>query len=190
VLNLFLQAFDEGWLTDGHGRRVYLSDALIIMTSNVGSGRFQALQRPLGFAKGRAATSEARRRVGRDVEQWLSPELRNRIDEVVVFRALEEREVRLIASRYVEELCDTLRRSNRSLVVDTDVLDRLVVEGYSPAYGVRHLKRVIDDRIKLPLTQQWSEGTKFRARVRAGRIVVESCELRLAEAAGTDAVAV
>ena len=190
VLNLFLQAFDEGWLTDGHGRRVYLSDALVIMTSNVGSGRFEALQRPLGFRSGRAQASEARSLVARDVERWLSPELRNRIDEIVVFRGLEDREVRQIASRYIDDLSDTLLRSGKSLVVDSEALDRIVAEGFSPAYGVRHLKRVIDDRIKIPLSQQWNDVARFRARVRAGRVVVEAFDLGLAAAAEADAVAV
>ena len=126
----------------------------------------------------------------RDVERWLSPELRNRIDEIVVFQALGDHEVREIASRYVEELSETLAGSGKSLVVDSEALDRIVDEGFSPAYGVRHLKRVIDDRIKIPLSQQWSDAVRFRARVHAGQVVVESRDRGLAAAAEADVVAV
>jgi ATP-dependent Clp protease ATP-binding subunit ClpC len=128
--------------------------------------------------------------VARDVERWLSPELRNRIDEIVVFRPLDDLEVRQIASRYIDELSNTLRLSGKSLVVESDALDRIVVEGFSPAYGVRHLKRVIDDCIKIPLSQQWSAVSEFRVSLRAGEVVVESSDRDFAAPAGADAVAV
>ena len=62
LLNLFLQAFDEGWLTDGRGKRVYLSDAIVIMTSNAGSEHFRKLQSPLGFPVGQVAIDQVQRR--------------------------------------------------------------------------------------------------------------------------------
>ena len=97
LLNLFLQAFDEGWLTDGRGKRVYLSDAIVIMTSNVGSEHFRKLQSPFGFRSGRCAVEQVQGDINRELERRFSPEFRNRIDQVVVFEPLTKDEVRQIA---------------------------------------------------------------------------------------------
>src|SRR5437899_12827342 len=86
TLNLFLQAFDEGWLTDGRGRRVYLSDAIVIMTSNLGSESFRKYEKPLGFGTKTAGDFRAvKKEVMKAAETRFSPEFRNRIDEIVVF---------------------------------------------------------------------------------------------------------
>ena len=91
-------SFDEGWLTDGRGRRVYLSDAIVIMTSNLGSDSFKKFEKPLGFG---TKTSNDFRQVKKDVmkaaEARFSPEFRNRIDEIVVFSPLTMDEVKQIA---------------------------------------------------------------------------------------------
>src|SRR5207244_1654739 len=88
LLNVFLQAFDEGWLTDGRGRRVYLSDAIVIMTSNLGSEHFRKLTNPLGFRSREISIEQVHGDVLRELERRFSPEFRNRIDEVVVFAPL------------------------------------------------------------------------------------------------------
>src|SRR5215471_14792031 len=85
LLNLFLQAFDEGWLTDGRGKKCYLSDAIIIMTSNLGSDNFKKFMKPLGFGqKTTADIKEIKREVLKASEDRFSPEFRNRIDEIVI----------------------------------------------------------------------------------------------------------
>ena len=102
LLNLFLQAFDEGWLTDGRGKKVYLSDAIIIMTSNLGSENFKKYMKPLGFGqKTSADVEEIKRAVMGAAETRFSPEFRNRIDEIVVFSPLTEDEVKQIALLYL-----------------------------------------------------------------------------------------
>src|SRR5260221_10190448 len=85
LLNLFLQAFDEGWLTDGRGKRVYLSDSVVIMTSNLGSEHFRKLTSPLGFLSRNVGVEQVQSEVARELERRFSPEFRNRIDEVVIF---------------------------------------------------------------------------------------------------------
>ena len=190
VLNLFLQAFDEGWVTDGRGRRAYLSDALVIMTSNIGSERFHAVGTPFGFRSARPAASHTQAEVERALEARFSPEFRNRIDQVVVFRPLEADAVRMIAGRYLDQLAVTLERWNKAIVVDPDALDRLVAEGHSRAYGARFLKRVLDERVKLPISYQWKEADSFRVRVRGGQVVVDPCGVRTAVPASADVVAV
>src|SRR5262244_1275201 len=88
MLNLFLQAFDEGWLTDGRGRRVYLSDAFVVMTSNVGSECFRKLSSPMGFYSRQVQVEQVHGEIMRELERRFPPEFRNRIDEVVLFNPL------------------------------------------------------------------------------------------------------
>jgi ATP-dependent Clp protease ATP-binding subunit ClpC len=179
LLNLFLQAFDEGWLTDGRGKRVYLSDAIIIMTSNLGSQHFRKLTNPLGFAGGQTETMAVEGEVMRELERRFPPEFRNRIDEVVLFAPLTKPEVRQIAQLYLEEVGDTLRARGKSLQVDDDALDLIVEQGHSLAYGARFLKRVIDECVKLPISEHWMTGQQFRVRVEGERVVVDGGGPRL-----------
>jgi ATP-dependent Clp protease ATP-binding subunit ClpC len=168
LLNVFLQAFDEGWLTDGRGKRVYLSDAIVIMTSNLGSEHFRKLTNPLGFLSQHAGVDHVKGDVARELERWLSPEFRNRIDEIVLFTPLTTSDVRAIARAYLLELEAVIAKAGKTLQMDDDVLELVVAEGYNVAFGARFLKRVIDERIKLPITIRWNEGSHFRVR-RAGQ---------------------
>jgi len=119
--------------------------------------------------------------IHRELERRFSPEFRNRIDQVVVFDPLTQEQVRAITEKYLDEVAGTLRRADKCLVVEPAVVDALVTEGFSMANGARFLKRVIDDRIKLPLSQKWKEASSFRARVVDGAIVVEPMTPRLAK---------
>jgi ATP-dependent Clp protease ATP-binding subunit ClpA len=192
LLNLFLQAFDEGWLTDGRGKRVYLSDAIIIMTSNTGSDLFRKLTSPLGFRQGQMSMEHVKTDLNRELERKFPPEFRNRIDEVVLFQPLTKAEVKEIALKYIDEITATLRRFGKTVTVEPAAVDKLVDEGYSLAYGARFLKRVIDDRIKLPISQTWKEVREFRVQVQDGAITVEGVGPRLIAAAASnpDAIAV
>jgi ATP-dependent Clp protease ATP-binding subunit ClpA len=190
LLNLFLQAFDEGWLTDGRGKRVYLSDAIVIMTSNAGSEHFRRLTTPFGFRSGKTPLGEIQSEINRELERRFPPEFRNRIDEVVLFQPLTMDEVRDIARKCLAEMSATLKESGKSLTVDPEALEKLVTDGYSLAYGARFLKRVIDARIKLPLSQQWKESDAFRARVQDDQIVIEVVGPRLVASSHPDAIAV
>jgi ATP-dependent Clp protease ATP-binding subunit ClpA len=190
LLNLFLQAFDEGWLTDGRGKRVYLSDAIVIMTSNAGSEHFRKLQNPLGFRSGVMPLDQVQGEINRELERRFPPEFRNRIDQVVVFQPLTKDEVRQIALKYIDEVSTTLRQFNKTLTIEPEALEKLVTDGYSPAYGARFLKRVIDDRIKLPLSRRWKEANTFRATIHNGELVVEVAGPRLIASADPDAIAV
>src|SRR5687768_6366056 len=117
LLNLFLQAFDEGWLTDGRGKRVYLSDAIVIMTSNAGSEHFRKLENSLGFRSGQVATAQVQNEIHRELERRFSPEFRNRIDQVVVFDPLTQEQVRAITEKYLDEVSRTLCKSDKCLAV-------------------------------------------------------------------------
>jgi ATP-dependent Clp protease ATP-binding subunit ClpC len=190
VMNLFLQAFDEGWLTDGRGRRVYLSDAIVIMTSNIGSEHFRKLTNPLGFGSGAIPTDQIRTEIDRELERRFPPEFRNRIDGIVVFEPLTKEEVREIALKYLGQVEATLTRHGKTLTVEPRALDKIVDQGYSPAYGARFLKRVIDDAVKLPISQRWKDVIHFRATVKDDGVVVKPTDRWLTASADQDAVAV
>ena len=173
MLNLFLQAFDEGWVTDGRGKRVYLSDSIVIMTSNIGSDVFRKLSSPMGFLSKQVGVAQVKGEILREVERRFTPEFRNRIDEIVMFQPLTKDEVRAIAVHQVRRIEQALERSHRTLSVTPEALEQLVQDGYSLAYGARFLKRTIEERVKLPISQRWSEGNAFTVDVRDGRIEVE-----------------
>jgi len=177
LMQLFLQAFDEGWITDGRGKKVYLSDAIVIMTSNLGSDRYKKYLNPLGFAPQNKDTLEQiKREIIKAAEDHFSPEFRNRIDEIIVFSPLTREEVREIARLYLEKTRAQMAKYNKSLTVTEAALDRLVELGYSLQFGARFLKRTIDEHVKLPITQMWKEADHFLVDVREGEIQVHPLE--------------
>ena len=141
LLNLFLQAFDEGWPTDGRGRRVYLSDAIIIMTSNLGSEHFRQLTSSMGFRSRNVGLEQVQGEVFRELERRFSPEFRNRIDEVVLFAPLSHDEVREIAKHYLVQVTLALAKAGKTISVDDDALELLVVQGYNIGFGARFQAR-------------------------------------------------
>jgi ATP-dependent Clp protease ATP-binding subunit ClpA len=162
LLNLFLQAFDEGWITDGRGKKVYLSDAIVIMTSNLGSDSFKKYMKPLGFGtKTLADVKQIKREVIKAAEDRFSPEFRNRIDELVVFSPLTQDEVKEIAEFYLGIIKRQMKRQGKELQVSESAVVYLVEKGFSPAYGARFLKRTIDELVKLPMTTRWKEANSF-----------------------------
>jgi ATP-dependent Clp protease ATP-binding subunit ClpC len=162
LLNLFLQAFDEGWLTDGRGKKVYLSDAIIIMTSNLGSENFKKYMKPLGFGqKTTTDLDEINRAVLQSADQRFSPEFRNRIDEIVVFSPLTQDEVKQIAHLYLGSMSRQMERQGHSLRITDAAVERIVELGFSTTYGARFLKRTIDEKIKLPITNLWKAFNGF-----------------------------
>jgi ATP-dependent Clp protease ATP-binding subunit ClpA len=173
TLNLFLQAFDEGWMTDGRGKRVYLSDAVVIMTSNIGAENFRKLTSPLGFLNRTVGVDQVRGEVMRELERRFPPEFRNRIDEVVIFNPLTHDEVRLIAKQYLQHVTLTLARAGKTLIVEEPALELVVARGYSMAFGARFLKRFIDEQIKLPISARWKDGSHFSVKEKDGALVVE-----------------
>jgi ATP-dependent Clp protease ATP-binding subunit ClpA len=173
LLNIFLQAFDEGWITDGRGKRVYLSDAIVIMTSNLGSDRYKRYLKPLGFAPQDEAGLEAiKREILKAAEERFSPEFRNRLDEIVVFSPLARDEVRQIAQMYLRSAERQMKRIGKSFSITEAGLDEVVRLGYSEAYGARFLKRTIDERVKLPVTLIWKESNVFTVDVKDGDLVI------------------
>ena len=174
LMNIFLQAFDEGWITDGRGKKVYLSDAIVIMTSNLGSENFKRYEKPLGFGqKTLGDFIQIKGDVMKAAETRFTPEFRNRIDEIIIFSPLTMDEVRDIAKIYLGKLKRKMESQGKLVEVSDAALDLLTEKGFSPAYGARFLKRHIDQKVKLPITNEWKMGMRFVVEAEDGEIVVK-----------------
>jgi ATP-dependent Clp protease ATP-binding subunit ClpA len=179
VLNLFLQAFDEGWITDGLGDTVYFSDVIIIMTSNLGSHLFRKLLNPMGFLPEREELSrEQLERVHQELiatikrENWMTPEFLNRIDLILVFDPLSKETVKKIVRLLIDRLNERIAPFGKRLVVDEAAVELIVERGYSVEFGARELKRVLAELVEDQLALHWEEASDFETRVVEGKLVV------------------
>jgi ATP-dependent Clp protease ATP-binding subunit ClpB len=162
VFNVFLQVLDDGRLTDGQGRTVDFRNAVIIMTSNIGS---QFIMGDLDEATMRARVMEAMR-------QHFRPEFLNRVDDIVIFHRLGREQLREIAEIQLNHVRGLLARRGVTLSLTEAATDLLIEEGYDPVYGARPLKRVLQRRIIDPLAIRVIQGD-----VREGdHVVVEVTE--------------
>jgi ATP-dependent Clp protease ATP-binding subunit ClpA len=177
-MNIFLQGFDEGWITDGRGKKVYLSDAIVIMTSNLGSENFKRYEKPLGFGqKSHGDIMQIRGEAMKAAETRFTPEFRNRIDEIIVFSPLTMDEVREIAKLYLAKIQRNMERQGKVVEITEAALDLLTEKGFSPAYGARFLKRHIDQKVKLPITNDWKVAIKFIVDATDGEVTVKPGEM-------------
>jgi ATP-dependent Clp protease ATP-binding subunit ClpB len=150
VFNVLLQVLDDGRLTDGQGRTVDFRNTVVVMTSNLGS---QMIQQMAG-----SDYAVVKMAVMAEVKTQFRPEFINRIDEVVVFHALDERHIRSIARIQLRHLEARLARMEVALEVTDAALDELAQAGFDPVYGARPLKRAIQSSIENPLARQILEG--------------------------------
>ena len=177
LMNLFLQAFDEGWLTDGRGKKVYLSDAIVIMTSNLGSENFKKYEKPLGFGTKTASDFRVvKNEIMKAAELRFSAEFRNRIDEIIIFAPLTMDEVRQIAVLYLSRLRLQMERQGKAFEISDEAVDLLTEKGFSAKYGARFLKRHIDEKVKLPITTMWKTGSNFFVTVEDGEITISATD--------------
>ncbi len=151
VFNILLQVLDDGRLTDGHGRTVDFRNAILVMTSNLGSDVIQNMGRNAEYERIKQAVMAI-------VVQSFRPEFVNRIDDVIVFHALGKGDIEAIARIQLERLQERLRERDLSLTLADDVLDLLIESGYDPVYGARPLKRAIQQQIENPLALELLSG--------------------------------
>ncbi|HLB57916.1 MAG TPA: AAA family ATPase, partial [Gammaproteobacteria bacterium] len=150
VFNILLQVLDDGRLTDGQGRTVDFRNAVIVMTSNLGSDLIQEFAGE-SYENMKAAVMEI-------VAKHFRPEFINRIDENVVFHSLKKDQIRHIAKIQVELIKKRLQEKDFSLQVTEEVLDFLASVGYDPVYGARPLKRVLQQYLENPLSEEILKG--------------------------------
>jgi len=149
-----------------------LSDSIVIMTSNAGAEHFRALRSPLGFLAEPLSMASVRGEVRRELERRFPPEFLNRIDDVVIFSPLTQEEARRIAAMHIQQITERLAAANKTLTVSSEALDQIVTLGHSVAQGARQLKRVIEEQIALPLSDQWLDGRAFDVQLVDGAITV------------------
>jgi ATP-dependent Clp protease ATP-binding subunit ClpA len=167
--DLLLQVLGEGRLTDSAGRLADFSNAIVVMTSNLGAGSFGA--GPFGLARGRGdAGNEAGAHFTEEVQRFLRPELFNRIDRIVPFLPLDQETIGAIARREIELISrrDGVRGREMRLEISPGAIGHLAKKGYDPLYGVRPLKRRIEQDLLAPLADganQYSGDVALVARV-------------------------
>jgi ATP-dependent Clp protease ATP-binding subunit ClpB len=179
VFNVLLQVLDDGRMTDGQGRTVDFKNTVIVMTSNLGSQMIQSMQGDDYQVVKLAVLGEVKTR--------FRPEFINRIDEIVVFHALDEKHIKSIARIQLAYLEKRLAQMEMKLEVSDAALGEIAAAGFDPLYGARPLKRAIQAQIENPLAKQILEGrfgTKdvIRVDVRKGMMVFEKQEAAAAAA--------
>ncbi|MGN6322553.1 MAG: ATP-dependent chaperone ClpB [Dyella sp.] len=153
VFNVLLQVLDDGRLTDGQGRTVDFRNTVIVMTSNLGS---QLIQESAGDSE--ADYLQMKAAVLGVVQAHFRPEFINRLDELVVFRPLEKKQIRKIALIQLTYLEKRLAERQLKLEIDDKALDLLGNVGFDPVYGARPLKRAIQQQLENPLAKEILEG--------------------------------
>ncbi|MBV9858736.1 MAG: ATP-dependent chaperone ClpB [Alphaproteobacteria bacterium] len=151
VFNVLLQVLDDGRLTDGQGRTVDFRNALIVLTSNLGSEALANLPETADIEQARAQVMEA-------VRAAFRPEFLNRLDEILLFRRLSRADMKGIVEIQLERLKKLLADRKIALDLDAQASAWLATAGYDPVYGARPLKRVIQRELQNPLAQQILEG--------------------------------
>ncbi len=178
VFNILLQVLDEGHITDAHGRRVDFKNTCIIMTSNAGAQSIVDPKR-LGFSSGSDEQRDyeaMKSGVMEEVKRIFRPEFLNRIDEIIVFHPLTKEEVSEIVGLETDKLAArALEQLNIRLAIPAGVKKHIAEKGYSPKFGARPVKRVIQAEIENPLAErvlrgEVGAGGTVRLRVRDGKI--------------------
>ena len=154
VFNLLLQILDDGRLTDGKGRTVDFRNTIIIMTSNIGSHEI------LNYQETGGDYEEMKVRVTGMLKSYFRPEFLNRVDEIIVFHALDQQQIQAIAEVLLKNLALRFRKNiGAHLRWDHDALQYMAEKGYDPAYGARPLKRLLQRELVNELARRILDGT-------------------------------
>ncbi|MDC0862911.1 ATP-dependent Clp protease ATP-binding subunit [bacterium] len=148
VSNIFLQMMDEGTVTGSNGKTVDVKNCVIILTSNLGARDNE--NNTIGFGQELTKTGSE----DKAVKDFFKPELRNRLDLTVKFKALEPIAIKKIVAKFINELRISLQDKNINIIVTEPLVDHLVEVGYDPKMGARPLGRKIDELIKVPLSKK------------------------------------
>ncbi|XLZ70830.1 ATP-dependent chaperone ClpB [Massilia sp. SR12] len=150
VFNVLLQVLDDGRMTDGQGRTVDFKNTVVIMTSNLGSQKIQAMEE--------SDPALVKLAVMAEVRGHFRPEFINRIDEIVVFHGLDDKHIGSIARIQLQILEQRLKRMDMGMIVSDAALQKIAEAGYDPVYGARPLKRAVQQQIENPLSKLILEG--------------------------------
>lgn len=179
ILDVLLQVFDEGVLTDAQGRRAFFQDTLIIMTSNLGNQMINT-RKPLGFISQEKINSPnfVKPDYMEAIHKTLRPELINRITEIIYFDNLDKLTLRKIIDKVIAQLQKQLMDKKLTLRLTDRIYDELMLRGYSQEFGARAMERVINEMIVKPLSnaiiaKQIPEENEIYIDYRDGKVVLE-----------------
>lgn len=183
VFNMLLQILDDGRLTDSTGRVVNFKNTIIVMTSNAGAALI-GNSRAMGFGStidSARSYETMKEQIMKQVKDIFKPEFINRVDELIVFHALSEDEIKQIAALMLKDVEKRLKENGMSLLYDDSVIALLAKDGYDPAYGARPLRRVIQRTIEDALSEEiisgrLSLGDKTRLYVEDSKIKFEKVQ--------------
>lgn len=193
IFNILLQILDEGHLTDSKGRKVNFKNAIIIMTSNIGTDAIQQIN-SFGFELGEGQEvakaekeGEIKERIKLALKDYFKPEFLNRVDEIIVFNNLTKDNLEQIIDLQLEKVFQRLTRKNIKIKITKKAKDLLAEQGYDPQYGARPLKRVVQRLILDPVAKylvsgQIKEGEEILVDNLEGKIIVKKGSGRAAEA--------
>jgi ATP-dependent Clp protease ATP-binding subunit ClpC len=169
VFNMLLQIMEDGRLTDSFGRRVDFSNTVLIMTSNIGA---EVIKNSAGLGFRRRSDEvdyqTMKKQLMDEVEKHFRPEFLNRVDDTIVFRALNRDDLAQIVKLELDKVRERLNAQDMELIVRKKAVDLLIDKGYNPEFGARPLRRAIEKHLEDPLSEQILAG-KFKA----GRIIVD-----------------
>lgn len=162
VFNALLQILDDGRLTDGRGRLVSFKNTIIIMTSNVGAHNIRK-QKTLGFAANleqeeKSAHESMKENILQDLKKTFRPEFLNRIDDLIVFHSLDEKDISAIVELMITELSKRLKEMNIHIELTPEAKKHIGHQGFDPDYGARPLKRTIQKMLEDQITEEILRG--------------------------------
>ena len=195
VFNMLLQIMEDGRLTDSFGRKVDFRNTLLIMTSNLGAEVIKS-QSGMGFrAVSEGQTYEImKKQLMGEIEKHFRPEFLNRLDDVIVFRALTKENLRIIVTYEFAHVHGRAADRGIDLTLSEEAVDYLIEKGYSADFGARPLRRMIEREIEDPLSEEilrggFAEARAIVVRVKDGHLYFDSEEPQPAEKAQTEAQA-
>ena len=155
VMNILLQILEEGHLTDSLGRKVDFRNTIIILTSNLGSDLIRRnTQVGFGVADGMIDFDTMKQQIDREVKKRLKPEFVNRLDDMIIFRALEKEHLMEVIDLEVAKLATRLKAKGITLELDPSAKEHLVSHGFEPEMGARKLRRTIEQQLEDPLAEK------------------------------------
>ena len=180
VLNILLQILEYGHLTDGRGRRVNFKNTIVILTSNIGAEEISK-DKVLGFSsskdagksKSEQAYNTMKTELMSELRRTLRPELLNRLDDIVIFRALNSRDAKKIVELLVIELNERLKTQDKTIILSKALLSYIVKEGFSEEYGARPLRRVLQDLVESTVANyilKNEEVSEIKLDIKDGRV--------------------
>lgn len=173
VFDILLQVLDDGRLTDAQGRTVSFKNTIIIATSNIGANKIQEFLR-----KGEKDWNKLKEELMTDLKAYFKPEFLNRLDDIIVFKSLDKKQIKEIARILLKDVRGLVKAQGMEIEFDDGVIELVANIGYDPEFGARPMERVIQNVVENPLADALLEG-KFNkgdtvfATVKEGKIVFE-----------------